>query len=191
MEYVDSKESILSVAVKVFGRWGFKKTTMTDIANAAKKGRRTIYTYFKTKEDVYEAVINKEISNLAEKLKGIVYQDLDTRIKLKHYIMKRMISIKNLLNYHDALKIAFFEDKERFANIRYEFDKIEEKYLKYILQEGLERGEFKNLNTTLTTQNIMMSIKAFELPYFKELYTKDEEKHLNNIIEILLYGISN
>ena len=65
----NSKDTIVAVALKVFGRLGVYKTTMNDIARAAKKGRRTIYQYFKSKEEVYEAIKlnNKEAAgNLTE-----------------------------------------------------------------------------------------------------------------------------
>ncbi len=189
MEIVSSRDKIVIVAQRVFGRLGFNKTTMTDIANAAKRGRRTIYTHFKSKEDVYEAVIEKEVGILNEELKNISKENTEAPIRLKHYILRRMITIRNLLNYHEALKKAFFEEHSRFACIRKKFDDKEYAYIHAILRDGIEKGDFINLNEELTVKNIMITIKAFEMPYFKDNYTKDNEKQLNNILDILLFGI--
>ena len=49
---------------------------MNDIATAAGKVRRTLYTHFKSKEDIYWAVVESEIMQLIERLKSIVNQKI-------------------------------------------------------------------------------------------------------------------
>ena len=56
----DTKSFIVDVAGKIFARYGFKKTTMEEIAKVMHKGRSTIYHYFKNKEDIFCAIIEKE-----------------------------------------------------------------------------------------------------------------------------------
>ena len=50
------KAAILQAAERLFQKWGINKTTMEDIAHEARKGKSTLYYYFKSKEDVLEAV---------------------------------------------------------------------------------------------------------------------------------------
>ena len=50
---------------KIFAKNGVDDTTMNDIAVASKKGRRTLYTYFKSKEDIYIAVVESELELLS------------------------------------------------------------------------------------------------------------------------------
>ena len=50
-----TKELLIESARKVFARMGVQQATMNDIAEESQKGRRTLYTYFKSKEDVYNA----------------------------------------------------------------------------------------------------------------------------------------
>ena len=52
----NSKQQIIEAAGVIFERYGFKKTTMDDIAYAAGKGKSSLYYYFKNKEQVFEAV---------------------------------------------------------------------------------------------------------------------------------------
>ena len=55
-----TRERLIEVARQLFARKGVENTTMLDIANASDKGRRTIYTYFKNKREIHQAVIERE-----------------------------------------------------------------------------------------------------------------------------------
>ena len=59
-----TKDLMIEVARQLFARFGFTNTTMNDIADASKKGRRTLYTYFKNKDEIYHAVIERELDGL-------------------------------------------------------------------------------------------------------------------------------
>ena len=63
-----TRELLLEVARQLFAKVGFTNTTMNDIAKAAKRGRRTLYVYFKSKEDVYYAVVEQEMYKLLDAL---------------------------------------------------------------------------------------------------------------------------
>ena len=52
-----TRAKLVDVARQLFAKNGVDDTTMNDIAVASKKGRRTLYTYFKSKEDIYMAVV--------------------------------------------------------------------------------------------------------------------------------------
>ena len=53
---VKTRDKLIDIARQLFAHKGIENTTMNDIAIAAEKGRRTIYTYFKNKRDIYNAV---------------------------------------------------------------------------------------------------------------------------------------
>jgi AcrR family transcriptional regulator len=55
-----TKDQILSAAAEVIIRLGYDKTNMSDIAEEAGLSRRTVYLYFKGKEDLFEELIYRE-----------------------------------------------------------------------------------------------------------------------------------
>ena len=59
-----TRDRLIEVARQLFARKGIENTTMNDIASASDKGRRTIYTYFKNKRDIFNAVIEQETDKL-------------------------------------------------------------------------------------------------------------------------------
>ena len=59
MTVLKTRAKLVDVARQLFAKKGVEDTTMNDIAQASKKGRRTLYTYFKSKEQIYMAVVEK------------------------------------------------------------------------------------------------------------------------------------
>ncbi|HNX67284.1 MAG TPA: helix-turn-helix domain-containing protein, partial [Bacteroidales bacterium] len=60
----DAKAKIVEIAREIFTRFGFKKTTMEEIAVASRKGKSSIYYYFTSKEDVFKAVVEREAEEM-------------------------------------------------------------------------------------------------------------------------------
>lgn len=189
MNIKNSKETILNQALKIFGRLGFHKTTMADIANASKRGRRTIYTYFKNKEEVYEAVVEREIDRITH----ILFQEVETcktaDEKLKKYINNRTRSILELANNYDALKEAFINNYKWVEKIRKKLDEEEKNILSNIIAQGTKERDFYTPDTETTLQNLMIIIKGVELSLIKENNEEITNKRLLNLQHLLLSGL--
>jgi nicotinamidase-related amidase len=55
------QEQVLSVALEVFGRFGFRKTSMDEVARSADISRQGLYLYFASKEDLFRAAVRHEL----------------------------------------------------------------------------------------------------------------------------------
>ena len=62
------RKKIIISAGQIFSRYGFKKTTMDEIAKALKMGKSSIYYYFESKEEIFEAVVLHEANILRNEL---------------------------------------------------------------------------------------------------------------------------
>ena len=69
------RAEIVDVARKIFTRYGFRKTTMDEIAWATRKGKSSIYYYFPGKEDIFKAVVEKEAGELQSRLDRTIRVD--------------------------------------------------------------------------------------------------------------------
>ena len=87
-----TREKLIEVARQLFAHKGVENTTMNDIASASEKGRRTIYTYFKSKRDIYNAVVKNESELIVERLSNIPAQSLSPEEKLMNFIFVRFDS---------------------------------------------------------------------------------------------------
>ena len=91
-----TKAKLVDVARQLFAKMGVENTTMNDIALASKKGRRTLYTYFKSKEDIYLAVVESELDILSDMMKHVVEKDIQPDEKLMEMIYTHLDAVKRL-----------------------------------------------------------------------------------------------
>lgn len=70
------REQILDGAMRVFMRMGFDASSMNDITREAGVSKGTLYVYFKNKEDLFAAIIQRKKSLVFEKLREIVEADM-------------------------------------------------------------------------------------------------------------------
>ncbi len=183
-----AREEIAEIARDIFAKFGFKKTTMEEIAKAVNKAKSSLYYYFQNKEEVFQAVIEREANVLREKLQKAISQENTPQGKLRAYIVTRMKALKQLANFYSALKDEYLENYKFIEKFRSKYDEEEKSAIIQILKEGIDNGIFEINNVEMTTQAILITLKGFELWVFQG-NTKWTEKDVDNLLEILFYGI--
>ncbi|MGQ7868983.1 TetR/AcrR family transcriptional regulator [Sunxiuqinia sp. sy24] len=184
------RNSIIEVARETFARYGFRKTTMDEIAVAARKGKSSLYYYFKSKEEVFQAVVEQEAGILFSKIERSVQEQHTAREKLSAYVLGRMKGFRDFVNYYDALKNDFLSKIEFIEQIRKKHDQKEQATIARILEEGIQSGQFRSLNVNLTARTVVIALRGLEEPYFLTDEEIDIEERLNDLLNILFHGIS-
>jgi len=184
------RNSIIEVARETFARYGFRKTTMDEIAVAARKGKSSLYYYFASKEEVFQAVVEQEAGILFSKIEHAVKEQNNAREKLIAYVLVRMKGFNDFVNYYDALKNDFLSKIEFIEAIREKHNQKEQASIARILEEGIRSGEFRNLNIDLTARTVVIALRGLEEPYFLTDQDVDLEKHLKDLLHILFHGIT-
>ncbi|HNQ68632.1 MAG TPA: TetR/AcrR family transcriptional regulator [Bacteroidales bacterium] len=185
-----ARESIINAASIAFSKYGYKKTTLDDIAAFTNVSKTGMYYYFKNKEEVFNAVIKKEAAKMQEYLTEVINQENTPIDKVFAYVNGRMSFLERISNYYSALKNDLFEQLGAIYNNREEFDKIELEALINILEEGIEKGDFFIEDTFETAMTIMMTLKSLEIPFFGTEKPMDYKKHLDKLTSLLLYGLT-
>ena len=184
-----NREYILKIAQDIFSKYGYKKTTLDDIANAVRKGKSSLYYYFESKEDLFQAVILKEVDVLKRELEKVVMRNTDPVEKLREYILTKLTTFRGLANFYHALEndvtaIEFIE------NIKNKYQQEEIRMIKRILIEGVRKNTFEVKDFTLAAIGITTAIKGLEMPLTAGEYgTINLEKGVDNILKILFFGI--
>ena len=137
-----TKAKLVDVARQLFAKNGVDNTTMNDIAVASKKGRRTLYTYFKCKEEIYMAVVDSELEMLSEALEKVAAENIAPDIKILKLIETHLDTIKIIILRNGTLRAGFFRDIWRVERVRRKFDTSEITLFRQILAEGKEQGIF-------------------------------------------------
>jgi len=183
------RTQIVTVASKIFTRFGFRKTSMEEIAMAAKKGKSSIYYYFSSKEDIFKAVVEKEAEELKNDLKIAIAKVDDPGEKLRTFVLFRMDKLSTLTNFYAALKSEHLSHLEFIEKIRKEYDKNEVRILKSILQTGIDQGKFSVEDPELAAVAIATALKGLEIPLFIKKEHGNIEDRLDNLINFLFYGL--
>ena len=138
---------------------------MNDIARESKKGRRTLYTYFKNKEDIYYAVIETEIDRVSEKMDEVAARDMDSEQKIIMLIYTHLNMIKEAVVRNGNLRAEFFRNIWMVERVRKSFDQEEIETFQRVLREGRDKGRLCIENVSLTADIIHYCLKGLEVPY--------------------------
>lgn len=157
----------MDVARQLFAKNGVDDTTMNDIAVASKKGRRTLYTYFKSKEDIYIAVVESELEMLSGAMEEVARKEIAPDAKILQLIETHLDSIKMVVYRNGTLRAGFFRDIWRVEAVRKKFDKKEILLFRQILAEGKEKGIFDIDNVNIVADIVHYCIKGIEAPYIR------------------------
>ena len=167
MTVLKTRDKLVDVARQLFAKKGVDDTTMNDIAVASRKGRRTLYTYFKNKEEIYMAVVESEIRMLSETLQKVAMKDTTPEKKILELIFTHLEAAKTIVYRNGTLKANFFRDIWRVEAERKDFDVKEILLFRKILQEGKDTGVFDIDDVEITASILHFCIKGIEVPFIR------------------------
>jgi len=165
----NTRKLLIDAARRVFARKGIERTTMNDIALASKKGRRTLYMYFKSKEEISAIVIDNEMERLYEMLDTVDAKKLPADDKLITFLYMRLEAFKDTVDRNGSLRANFFHDSWNVAKVRKRYNLQEIALIKKILTNGIEEGLFEIPDVETTALLIHYSLKGIEVPYIRGL----------------------
>lgn len=167
MTVLKTRSKLVDVARQLFAKKGVEDTTMNDIAQASKKGRRTLYTYFKSKEQIYMAVVESELEMLSTQMEKAASKPVSPDKKILELIMTHLDAIKMVVYRNGTLRADFFRDIWRVEAMRKEFDRKETAVFRRVLHEGKEQNLFDIDNVEITADILHYCIKGIEVPYIR------------------------
>ena len=167
MTVLKTRAKLVDVARQLFAKKGVEDTTMNDIAQASKKGRRTLYTYFKSKEQIYMAVVESELEMLSTQMEKAASKPVSPDKKILELIMTHLDAIKMVVYRNGTLRADFFRDIWRVEAMRKEFDRKETALFRRVLHEGKELNLFDIDHVEITADILHYCIKGIEVPYIR------------------------
>jgi AcrR family transcriptional regulator len=165
MSISKTRQVLVDVARQLFAKSGMENTTMNHIAQASGKGRRTLYTYFSSKEEIYAAVIESELERLSDKLDEVVAMKMSPQEKIIELIYTHLRSIRESVVRNGNLRAEFFRNIWMVEKCRKEFDADEIDIFRKVYAEGKADGEFDIDNVDMVADITHYCIKGLEVPY--------------------------
>ena len=180
---------IIFTASRIFSHHGFKNTTMDEISRALKKGKSSIYYYYGSKEEIFEAVVKYEANQLRLQLTTAIREVDSPADKLRNYIFVRMRAFDKLSNYYNAVFDKNLDHYDFIEKIRERYDREELAILRLLVYLGNSRGLFDVEDSEYTAMAIQTMLKGFEVPLFWRKRDIDINTRLEAILRLIFYGV--
>ena len=165
MSISKTRQKLIDIARQLFAKRGVANTTMNDIAVASGKGRRTLYTYFNSKEEVYSAVIESELERLSDKLDEVSAMKMRPLDKVIELIYTHLSMIRETVVRNGNLRAEFFRNIWMVEKVRKKFDDYEIDLFSKVYQDGKADGEFDIDDVNLVADITHYCIKGLEVPF--------------------------
>lgn len=186
----NKKQVILDAAKELFLYYGFKKTTVNEIAQKAKVGKGTIYLYYRTKEEIMFAMAREEFSRIIKKLQNGLKKVNDPVQKLKSFIHIYPEAIYDFINtYHHGLDLLPLI--EQCGNSSYDVEMESTlSMLADVLQSGVEQGIFAIEDQRKMIDYLLFMMRAFMPPYYGELTKRGLTNMIERFADMVISSIS-
>lgn len=183
------EQQIIEAARKLFSKYGFKKVSMDEIAREANVTKKTVYTYFSSKEELFKYFIDEELINMKKIIEEVeaknenFYETVHQAIyKLLKYKNKRKF-LKNAIDEAEVLKdpIIIKDLKVIDAEIQ---NYIKQKLIQFIQENYIEVAD-----VDITTFLIYKMYIALMFDWNDENKKLDEKAIADNILKFLKFGL--
>lgn len=183
-----TREKLIDVARQLFISKGVENTTISDIANASDKGRRTIYTYFKNKRDIYKAVIERESDKMVSATRAILMSGDSAEQKLRDYLELRATQFRTIATPNTSLRNLITMDYSRNAKTRRLAAEKEEAMLHEIIDQGIREGDFDPERGDMLKQSLYALVVAVEqMPETER--SRLTPKFVESVIDFIVLGV--
>ena len=187
------KAQILDAALAVIAQKGYENSRMDDIVASSKMSKGAIYWYYKSKKEVYLSLVNHWVHNYSAVLNHIVDTDRSASDQLRslfqYFIVqyeKDPVVFKALLEFWSmAGRDPEFNDK--LQKVYSEFVNL----ISTIIQQGMDNGEFKNLDVDITAMSIMVNIEGIMWFTLFKLKNTSAREYIQTISDFILSGLIN
>ena len=185
------KAQILDAALAVIVQKGYENSRMDDIVASSKMSKGAIYWYYKSKKEIYLSLVNHWVHNYSAVLNHIVDTDRSASDQLRslfqYFIVqyeKDPVVFKALLEFWSmAGRDPEFNDK--LQKVYSEFVNL----ISTIIQQGMDNGEFKNLDVDITAMSIMVNIEGIMWLTLFKLKNTSARKYIQTISDFILSGL--
>jgi AcrR family transcriptional regulator len=185
------RNQILDAATKVFVRLGFQHARMDDIVEESGLSKGTLYWYFKSKEDIINAILRRLFAGALESLESLLEAEGTVSERLVQLTsdrvtgMKRMSSLVPIIFEFYAVAVH----QQWVQQFIGEYFKHFRKLLEDLIQQGIDRGEFRRVNATEAAISLASIYEGLTIHWLIDPQTVQWDILSESSIPLLLDGL--
>ena len=198
MEPINAKEEvIIQAAIRLFARYGIRKTTMEDIARAAGIAKGTIYLHFKNKDDVLAVAMERICKDMYRALEAAVERESTLAGKLKSFILERLRFPAAQIELYGATVDTHMElelythTNPMLISVVDDYHRAERSIIEGLLQSGIDKGQWTIKDIRLTACTISSAMDGLDKHWeFRDVDVSLEQK-AEVLVRLLIEGMKN
>jgi len=183
------KQTILAVAQKFFSRFGFNKTTMDEIAKAARMGKATLYHYFRDKEQLFYEVVRNEAKTMQDAIANDIQDITDPKERLRVYMTVRIEYLNKFAIAYSALRDEYLEYLPSIKKFRADFIAYEMRVLTSIFQDGVDKKIFSIINIHEIVKIFIITLRGIEISLIADSGLSIDKQQIDLLTNMMLFGI--
>ncbi|SFA47189.1 transcriptional regulator, TetR family [Anoxybacillus pushchinoensis] len=186
----EKKKQIVEAAAKSFSLFGYKATTMDQVAKMANVGKGTIYTFFKSKEELLEDIVSSIISEI----KYEANEAVDARLPFNENV-QRVLQRIFTFRKENELTIKLLQEVRDIGtpavrNVMKRLDREMIAFIREKIEEAMAKGEIRSCNAELTAFLMFKMYIALHVDWEKEHEPLSPQKIAELFDLYLLKGLS-
>ncbi|MFC1883292.1 TetR/AcrR family transcriptional regulator [Thermodesulfobacteriota bacterium] len=187
----NKRDRILDASFDKFKQYGFVKTTVDEIARHAHVGKGTIYFYFKSKEDILLALVDREMDKGYREIANAMGKKHDAADQLKMLLQvtfdffhgNELVSKVMAMDQGFVLSVIYNKNKEMQENSMM--------VIRQLLEQGQKEGTFRELDYDKVAYIIDSLIRSFHYLHYLDLTVYDPKDIIEPLIDLLSTGLEN
>jgi AcrR family transcriptional regulator len=185
----ERRELILDAAGRTFGRYGYRKTTVGDIVREAGMARATVYKYFAAKDEMFRAVIDREVQDIVTTVRAAVEGEVTTLGRLRVAVVTHTAALREKVNVYRLTVEAL---PEVISRTHADSDRVVQEALnlyEWILAEGVKSAEIAVEDTRTTAWSILLAFKGVFISTVTGQMPELTPKVIDTLLDLLWTGL--
>jgi len=191
------QEQVIKAAQQLFHQYGLQKVTMDDVARAVGKGRSSLYYYYKSKVEIFEAVMNAEIDEILAEVARAVGRAADVESKIRVFGMTKLKEARKRRSFYAALEAGMDADERSHYTkaepaIRARIMAEESALLRKVLMDGIAHGELRSIDSK-ELDGLVFVLRSSVQGLKRELVADDHHRSIESAMDALtrmiIYGL--
>jgi AcrR family transcriptional regulator len=187
---VDRRGMIVEAATKSFSLFGYKATTMDQVAKIANVGKGTIYTFFKNKEELFNEIVSSLVKEMIAEAEAVI----DPKLPFAENVHRALYRLLEFRSQHQLMIKLIQEEKEMGTHAVTEMLEHVEKeiveYLKKKIDTAAAKGAIPPTNSELVSF-LLLKLYISLVSDWERNHEPLSSEQIANIMKIfLLKGVS-
>jgi len=191
------QEQILQAAKRLFQAHGLYKVTMDDVAKAIGKGRSSLYYYYKSKDEIFNAVMDIEITEMLAAMTLAINQVSTVEKKINAFCVTKLRVLREKRAFYNTLDAGMDADAmSHYNKIKIVHHNVimkrEGALLSRVLTDGIDQGELCPINEKdkdMLIFVLLSSLHGLKREMVMENNFDGIEPAVNTLTHVVIHGL--